>query len=107
MFPMVIYIANIFLVMAANFLLAHYIFRKKPQLSIPGHEVEKNYIYMQSKMAATLLLFVFIILSATAILSRYNNDYMVYSLYSLFLGAIVMRRRLKKYRPKKTFSSAD
>lgn len=101
MFPLIIYIGNIFLVVAANFMLTHYIFRQKKHLSIPGHEAEKQYIYMKSRMSAILLLVVFILVTATAILSHYNNDYIGYSLYSLIFGGLIMRRQLKKYKPTK------
>jgi uncharacterized membrane protein len=100
-FPMIIYLGNILLVNIANFLLAHYIFKRKPTLSIPGYEVEKKFIYMQSKAMAVGLSICFFIVLITAIVTHFNNTYIVYSLYSLFLIMAPIRKWLKKYKPKK------
>jgi uncharacterized membrane protein len=102
MFPMLIYIGNIMFVMVTNFMLVSYIFhKKKNHLTIPGHEEEKRYIYMQAKMTAILFIAVFVIVTVTAIITRYDSMYISYSMYSLIFGGLIMRRRLKKYKPKK------
>ena len=101
MLPMIIYIGNIMLVMVSNFWLAHYIFKQKSHLSIPGHEAEKNYIYLQSKFPAVLLTTVFVIVIATYIITNQNFEYTAYSVYSLIIGMLIMRRMLKKHKPKK------
>lgn len=102
MFPYIIYISNIMLITVSNFLLAHYIFKHKPTLCAPGHEVEKKYIYLQSKATAITLFLSFIIILTTAIVSHYNNELILISFYPIALFAIIMRRWLKKYKPKKT-----
>lgn len=101
MFPYIIYLGNVMLIALSNFLLAHYIFKHKPSLSIPGHEAEKIYIYLETTASAAALGLCFIIVLTTAILSRYNNEYILISLYSLFFSMIPMRRWLKKNKPKK------
>jgi uncharacterized membrane protein len=100
-FPMIIYLGNIMLVMVSNFLLAHYILKQQSQLSIPGHEAEKNYIYLQSKYPAILLPVVFVIVIATYIITNQNFEYTVYSIYSVIIGMVIMRRKLKRHKPKK------
>ena len=107
MFPIIIYIANIMLMAISNFWLAHYIFKHKPTLSIPGYEAEKIYIYMQSKGFAIALTTGFIIVLTTAIITRYNNEYIKLSLYPFIFIVIAMRRRLRKYKPKKTASIGE
>ena len=67
MFPMIIYLGNIWLVLFCNFLLAHHIFIRRAHLSLPGYEAEKKYIYMQGKLPAITLGIVFVIVIATAI----------------------------------------
>lgn len=100
-FPFVIYLGNILLINLSNFLLAHYIFKHKPSLSIPGHEAEKKYIYLQTKMTAIALGVCFAGIVITAIVSNFNNEYIVYSMYSLIIVMPLTRRWLKKYKPKK------
>ena len=104
MFPMIIYLGNIWLVLFCNFLLAHHIFIRRAHLSLPGYEAEKKYIYMQGKLPAITLGIVFVIVIATAILTNNNSNYITYSINSLLLFVIIMRRRLKKYKPRKTIT---
>lgn len=104
MFPMIIYLGNIWLVLFCNFLLAHHIFIRRAHLSLPGYEAEKKYIYMQGKLPAITLGIVFVIVIATAILTNNNSHYITYSINSLLLFVIIMRRKLKKYKPQKTIT---
>ena len=100
-FPMVIYLGNIMLINLANFLLAYYIFKHKPSLSMPGYEAEKKFIYMQSKYTALALAICFTIILTTTIVSDFNSLYISYSTYSLIIAMPLLRRWLKKYKPKK------
>jgi uncharacterized membrane protein len=101
LFPMLIYIGNILLINLTNFLLAHYIFKRKPALSIPGHEPEKKFIYLQTKATALVLGICFTTILTTAIISDFNAKAMEASLYSLVFGMPAMRIWLKKHKPKK------
>lgn len=101
MFPMIIYIGNIMLINLSNFLLANYIFKRKPALSIPGHEPEKKFIYLQTKATAWVLGICFLIILTTAIVSDFNAKAISTSMYSLIIGMPAMRVWLKKYKPKK------
>ena len=100
-FPYVIYLGNLMFVFSSNFLLAHYIFKQNPQLSVAGHEAEKNYIYLQSKFIAIALVASFIIVLTTFILSHNNNEYVTLSFASFILFMALVRRLLKKHKPKK------
>lgn len=106
-FPMVIYIGNIMFINMSNFLLAHYIFKKKPSLSIPGHDAEKKFIYMQTKITAIALGICFTIILSTAILSNFNNNYINNSTYSMIVAVFFIRRLLKKHKPKKVSKPAE
>ena len=99
MFPMVIYLGNILLIAVSNFLLAHYIFKHKPSLSIPGHEPEKKYIYLQSAVFAISIGISFTAILITGLLTDFDDEYMTFSLYLLPLIVIFLRRRIKKYKP--------
>lgn len=101
MFPMIIYLGNILLINLSNFLLANYIFKRKPALSIPGHDEEKKFIYMQAKATALVLGICFLIILTTGIISNFNADAISTSMYSLIIGMPAMRIWLKKYKPKK------
>ena len=98
--PMVIYIGNIMMVMIANFLVADHIFKRKPLLSIPGHEADKQYIYLQSKYPAMVLTSVFVIMLAIFFLTNHSFKYTLYSTYSMIIAMLIMRIKLKKYKPK-------
>lgn len=100
-FPFLIYIGNIMLIAVSNFLLAHYIFKHKPTLSMVGHEPEKKYIYLQAKAFAVILGLAFLIVLSTAIVTNYNSKYVLLSFYPTLLFVVIMRRWLKKYKPKK------
>lgn len=99
--PTLIYIANLMLLFLSNFFLSHYIFKHKSQLSIAGHEPEKNYIYLLNKYMGITALLSFIIVLATAIASDMNQDYIFISFISLPVFLVFARRRLKKFKPKK------
>lgn len=100
MFPIFIYLGNVMLMFFSNFLLAHYVFKSKPSLSTQGHEAEKNYIYLHAKYFAFVFLFSFILISVTGILSNFNVLIFNISVYVMIIMMLIMRRKLKKYKPK-------
>ena len=102
MFPLIIYFGNIMMMAVSNFWLAHYIFIHKPKLSMPGHEVEKKYIYLQSKVFAVSISITFFITLIIGILTSFNNTFMTIGVYVGMFFMFFMRKRLKKYKPKKT-----
>ncbi len=95
-----VYIGNIFFVTFAQFLFAHYILKKNISLSTTGHQEEKNYFYLKAKYSWIMLTLTIIIMFAAIIFSSGNKLTIVFSLYVLPIMAIIIKRRLKKYKPK-------
>ncbi len=102
LFPMIIYMGNVMLIAASNFLLVHYIFKKKLHLTTAGHEAEKKYIYIQSMAQAVTLAAAFTVVFATALISGNNTEYVNDSFYIFLPVAIIIRLVSRKYKPKKT-----
>ncbi|MEO8712412.1 MAG: hypothetical protein ABI405_09835, partial [Parafilimonas sp.] len=96
-----IYISNIFLVLFSQFLFTHYILKKNAALAIAGEDEEKQYFYMKAKYSFLMLLAMMIIIIAVFIISNGNLFSVVISVYILPVFAIISRRKLKKYKPKK------
>lgn len=101
MLPVVIYMGNVMLIFVSNYFLAHYIFKRRPALSIPGFGPEKKYIYLQNMAFAIALSVGFIVLLITAIFSGYDEKSMSLSFYAVTIMLLLMRRWLKKHKPKK------
>ncbi|MEP6465820.1 MAG: TMEM175 family protein [Parafilimonas sp.] len=97
----IIYISNIFLVIFAQFLFTYYILKKNTALVIAGEDEEKQYFYMKAKYSFLMLLTVIIIIIAVFIISNGNLLAVALSIYILPVFAIILRRKLKKYKPKK------
>jgi len=100
LFPMVIYFGNVALIFISNFMLAHYIFRKKPSLSMPGFEQEKKHIYLLNKTFAILVSAGFVIVLLTGMITHYDVKSVSVSMYIVCFAMIAMRRWLKKFKPK-------
>lgn len=99
--PIIIYLGNIMLVFQSNFLLAHYIFKQKPSLSIAGNEAEKKYIYFEKLGAAVVLTMSFFLVLVTAILTNYAIIAVNYAFYGMVILMLTFRIWLKRYKPKK------
>ncbi len=96
----IIYISNILLVIFAQFLFTYYILKKNTALAIAGEDEEKQYFYLKAKYSFIMLLAIMIIIIAVYIISNGNLLAVAISLYILPVFAIVVRRKLKKYKPK-------
>ena len=96
-----VYMSNIFLVIFAQFLFAHYILKRNISLSVHGHEKEKQYFYLKAKYSFLMLFTTVAIMIAAAIVSKGDILTIVISLYILPVFAIIMKRKLKKYKPAK------
>ena len=99
--PYLIYIGNLTLMFFSNFLLAYYIFKAKPALSVPEHAAEKNYIYLQNKFVSMAFAVAFTIMLSTAIITQYDYNAVFIAFSSLFIFMAIARRKLNKYKPKK------
>ena len=96
-----VYISNIFLVIFAQFVFAHYILKRNVGLSVPGHEKEKQYFYLKAKYSFIMLFATISIMIAAAVISKGDILTIVFSLYVLPVFAVIMRIKLKKYKPAK------
>lgn len=99
--PYLIYIGNLTLMFFSNFLLAYYIFKAKPALSVPEHTIEKTYIYLQNKFVSIAFAMAFSIMLITAIITHFDYYAVFTAFCSLFIFMGIARRKLNKYKPKK------
>ena len=100
--PYLIYIGNLSLMFLSNFFLAHYIFKKNPSLSVPDHTIEKNYIYLQNKYVSIAFATCFIIMIITAVITNLDYEPVLISSFTLFIFMVIVRIKIKKFKPKKT-----
>lgn len=97
--PVYIYLFNLTFVAISNYFICLYIFKTKKQLlTIPGFEVEKNYIFLQSKFSAIILS---VTLVVVIMLSVFLRQYVIYGFYTAPVLMGIARRYLKKYKPVK------
>ena len=97
--PLYVYIVNVALCSAAHLSLCNYIFYKKPQLSVKGHDDDKKYIFLRSKYFTILVFVVLFVAIVIYILFPDQFQYSFLSLYLLPIGVFIMRGKLKKYKP--------
>lgn len=95
-----VYISNIFLVMFTQFLFVLYILKINTSLSVPGYKEEKEYFYLKAKYSFLMLLAAIVIMITAIIVSKNNELAVAFSIYPLPLFAIIMKRKLKKHKPK-------
>jgi uncharacterized membrane protein len=101
--PLYNYMTNVVLCSAMHFSLCKYIFYKKPQLSVRGHEMEKKYIFLRSKYFTILIFVVLLFAIIVGLIFPESLQYSSFSFYLLFPGLLIIRRKLKKYKPKEDF----
>lgn len=100
--PIFIYIINIWLVSASQFILCYYLFSKKPSLCIAGFEVEKKYILLQSKYSVIMLLITIGIMLFLSFIFDGNFEEVVLGFYAMPIMLVFVKRHLKKYKPIKS-----
>jgi|SRR6478735_224296 len=103
MLPIFVYMINIAGVVSAQLALAHYIFYKKPALSINGLEAEKHYMYLKYKWSTFIFLAVFVLYVVLSIFFNQQSFIPALDFYLIPLLLVIMRKRIKKYKP----ASAD
>jgi uncharacterized membrane protein len=96
--PFFIYIFNILFVSFSHYALCSYIFKAKPVLSIAGYEIEKKFIFLQSKYFSFSLLITVLIIVMLSI-SFPGTQYPFYGFYALPVLMMFIRRHLKRYKP--------
>jgi len=98
--PLFIYMSDVALCSAMHLSLCHYIFYKKPQLSISGYDNDKKYIFLRSKYFTIIIFSVLFLAIIINIIFPDNYLLSFYSFYLIPVGVFISRRKLKKYKPK-------
>ena len=101
LFPIILYVTNVACVSISQLLLCSYLFRKKSKLTIDGFEVEKKYLLIQSLVGASILTFAVILVIIVSIIFPGNAQYGLFSFYIIPILILLMRKKLKKYKPPK------
>jgi len=98
-FPMVIYIGNIFFISLSHFMLADYILNKKQRLIHSGNEAEKRYLYVQAKFPTILMSITFLTALVSSFFVHDMSDLVGVSYaVPLAVGSAIMRRKIKPYK---------
>lgn len=100
--PIFIYITNIASAFIAQLAFTHYIFYKKPQLSVAGMEAEKHYLFLKTKWITFNFIGVFVLYIILSLLFTQQSYIPALAFYLLPLLLLIMRRRIKKYKPADT-----
>jgi uncharacterized membrane protein len=97
--PIVVYAINICCVMLAQYALCRYMFKARPQLSVPGQEMEKRYLLLQSKFTAMVLTCTTLLIVMLTLIFPGNNLYVLYGFYAIPISMLFVRKYLKKLKP--------
>lgn len=99
--PIYIYFINLILVFLSQYALCDYIFRRKKTLTKPGFEMEKNYLLLKNKyFAIALSTTIGVVLLLSFIFPNHRRQVLL-GVYALPVIALILRSRLKKYKPVK------
>jgi uncharacterized membrane protein len=101
-YPFLFYMFNVSAVGLIDFLIARYIFRVKPGLSVRGQEKEKKFILIRAKTNATAAILAFIIMALTVIVYPGNTDDVAYSFCAYPILVFISNRKIRKLKPKTT-----
>jgi uncharacterized membrane protein len=93
------YFSNIVLVLFAQFLFARYILIKNTALTVNNMMKEKQYFYLKAKYSFLMFFTSLIIIAITGIISHGNFLAVVCSLYTVPIFGLIMKKKLKKYKP--------
>jgi uncharacterized membrane protein len=98
--PFLIYFFNVTALIGSQFLLADYIFRQKPILSVAAFEAEKKFIVMQSKYLAIIFSLGLCLLGILTIIFPGKDVYVLYGFYPILIAIVLYRRYLRNYKKK-------
>ncbi len=93
---------NVSAVGLIDFLIARYIFRTKPGLSVRGQQEEKKFILIRAKSNARAAILAFIIMSLAAIIYPGNTDDVAYSFCAYPILVFISNQKIRKFKPKTT-----
>jgi uncharacterized membrane protein len=98
-YPYLFYVFNIAAVGFSDFLITRYIFIVKPDLSVPGQEEEKKFIYTRAKYNAMSAVLIFFLMLLVAILFPGNADYLAYAFCVYPVVLRITNKKLRKFKP--------
>jgi uncharacterized membrane protein len=99
--PIFLYISNLALVSTAKGVLAFYIFRKDSKNTVPGFLIEKKYLLLESVWTASAFITILLIMIVINQVYPGKPAYMIFAIYALPVMMIIMKRKLKKFKPVK------
>ncbi len=104
--PVFLYISNITLVLVAQAVLCYYLFRQDSEYTMPGFNLEKKYLLLQSVWTAIIFIITIVLM---AIIYGISGNYLnlIFAIYALPVMILILKRRLKKYKPPKQKSKAS
>jgi uncharacterized membrane protein len=100
--PFLFYLFDVSGVGLTDYLIARYIFKVKPQLSIPGQEEEKKFILTRAKYNAMGTLLAFLLLALVAIIFPGNTEYLEYAFCAYPVSIFISNKKVRKYKPTTT-----
>jgi uncharacterized membrane protein len=101
-YPFLFYMFNASAVGVTDFLIARYIFKIRPGLSVRGQEEEKKFILIRAKANATAATLAFAVMVLAAIIYGGNIDKVAYAFCVYPILLFVSNRRVRKFKPKTT-----
>jgi uncharacterized membrane protein len=101
-YPFLFYMFNASAVGVIDFLIARYIFKLKPGLSVRGHEEEKRFILIRAKANATAATLAFAVMVLSSIVYGGNTDKVAYAFCVYPILIFVSNRKVRKFKPKTT-----
>lgn len=81
--------------MISQFILCSYLFKKTLKISVVGFEAEKNYILLQSKYSATVLIIAIVLIFVVSFIFPGNTFYVLICFYTIPFMMLFVRKRLK------------
>lgn len=97
--PVYIYVINVTLVFLSQYLLCHYLFKRKKNLTKTGFDSEKNYLLIKNKYFAVALSATITPILILSIIFPGNSPAFILGIYALPVIMAILRRRLKKFKP--------
>lgn len=98
--PMLIYFGNVMLVFVSNFALAHYMFRQRAGLTMPGNDKAKAFLYKRSRALAIAFPAAFSVVLFTAVLTHHNEVAVTQSFYVAIAIMAGTGAWIRKTKPK-------
>jgi uncharacterized membrane protein len=106
-YPFLLYVFNMSGVGVSDYLISHYIFKARPDLSFGGQDAEKKFILIRARYNAIASTLIFFFMLAVAIRFPGNTDYLAYAFCAYPFAVIVANKKIRKLKPKTTTNNRD